>query len=92
MTNIAEKINVAIGSETYTINRVLENSDGKVDRYGFTTVIDGSEVKLRVELSSETVNDLYGQLGIRVLDELTSVLVTEFQAEIEKLIEESEWK
>jgi hypothetical protein len=82
MDNIAKKINVAVGDETYIITRVLETSDGKVDRYGFTTVINGIEAKLRAELSSETVNNLYGQLGVQLLDELTDVLVTEFQAEI----------
>lgn len=85
MTNIAENFDVIVDSKKYTITRVLESSDGKVDRYGFTTVINGHEVKLRAELSSETVNDLHAQLGIRILDELTNALVAEFQAEIEQL-------
>jgi hypothetical protein len=87
MTNLAKKIDVAVGDETYTVTRVLENSDGKVDQYSFTTVIDGSEVKLRVELSSETATDLEAQYGIQVVEELTNALVAEFQAEIAKIKE-----
>jgi hypothetical protein len=87
MTEIAEKFDVEVNNETYTVTRVLEDRTEKVETYGFTTVVNGKEHKLRATVTSEVVQDLDAQYGVRVLDELTSVLLTEFQLEIAKIKE-----
>jgi hypothetical protein len=87
MTEIAEQFDVEVGNEIYSVTRVLDKRDKKIEMYGFTTVVDGQEYKLSTTVTSEVIRDLNAQYGIRVLDELTNVLLTEFQLEIAKIKE-----
>jgi hypothetical protein len=82
-----EKFDVTVNGETYTVNRVLEDSNGKVNTYGFTTVIDGREMNLSAKFSTVVDSDLHAQYGISVLNELTNTLLNEFQLEISKIKE-----
>lgn len=87
MSQIAEQFDVEVGNETYAVKRVLDERNEKVEKYGFTTVVNGQEHKLSATVTSEVIVDLDAQYGIRVLDELTDVLLTEFQLEIAKIKE-----
>ena len=85
MSQIAEEFSVKAGNETYIVTRVLDERNEKIEKYGFTTVVDGKEHKLSATVTSEVIDDLGAQYGIQVLDELTNVLLTEFQLEISKI-------
>jgi hypothetical protein len=89
MTKITEQFDVEVDNETYTVTRVLDERNEKVETYGFTTVVDGKEHKLSATITSEVIGDLAAQNGINVIKELTDVLLTEFQLEIAKIKETS---
>jgi hypothetical protein len=87
MTEIAEKFDIEVDNEIYTVTRVLDERNEKVATYGFTTIVDGKEHKLRATLTSEVIGDIAAQNGINVIKELADVLLTEFRLEIAKVKE-----
>jgi hypothetical protein len=85
MSQIAEYFNVEVDNETYTITRVLEDRNNKIETYGFTTVINDAEVKLSTTVTSEVISDREAQYGVQVVNELTDILLKECQLEITKI-------
>lgn len=82
MTKLEEQFVLSIDGEPFVITREFEKVKDDIEWHRFHTEINGKPLKLNARLETKVIEDMQEWHGLDAVKELTTILLTELEAEI----------